>query len=220
MRYKILIDPHPFLESVLNSLQIRYDVELLSLSSAIQHYGPQCTTASYSAADKFSLKNDTLSGFPSWFTEKKSTVERIVIKSLKEQLIKYGPWIEAMDLCLQNEDISLILLWNDVTALTKSLTFLGKRYGIPSLHVSHGIPLTAEAHGKIWADKIAVFGDSSREFYLANGNQPEKTVITGNPYWDNWGPCSSHDVKKIKGALGLKNDKKVVMFAPTLVSQF
>ena len=220
MRYKILIDPHPFLESVLNSLQIRYDVELLSLSSAIQHYGPQCTTVSYSAADKFSLKNDTLSGFPSWFTEKNSTVERIVIKSLKEQLIKYGPWIEAMDLCLQNEDISLILLWNDVTALTKSLTFLGKRYGIPSLHVSHGIPLTAEAHGKIWADKIAVFGDSSREFYLANGNQPEKTVITGNPYWDNWGPCSSHDVKKIKGALGLKNDKKVVMFAPTWYHNF
>ncbi|MBW2489728.1 MAG: glycosyltransferase, partial [Deltaproteobacteria bacterium] len=220
MRYKILIDPHPFLESVLNSLQDRYDVELLSLSSAIQHYGPQCTTVSYTAPSKLNLKNDTLSGFPSWFTENTSTVEHIVIQSLKEQLIKYGPWIEAMDLCLQNEDISLILLWNDVTALTKSLTILGKRYGVPSLHVSHGIPVTAEAHGKIWADKIAVFGDSSRVFYLANGNQQEKIVITGNPYWDNWGPCSSRDVKKIKGTLGLKDDKKVVMFAPTWYHNF
>lgn len=123
MRYKILIDPHPFLESVLNSLQDQYDVELLSLSSAIQHYEPQCTTVSYTAPNKLNLKDDTLSGFPSWFTENTSTVEHIVIQSLKEQLIKYGPWIEAMDLCLQNEDISLILLWNDVTALTKSLTF-------------------------------------------------------------------------------------------------
>jgi CDP-glycerol glycerophosphotransferase (TagB/SpsB family) len=75
-------------------------------------------------------------------------------------------------------------------------------------------------HGKIWADKIAVFGESSRELYITSGNPAEKIVITGNPYWDNWGPCSSHDVEKIKEALGLNRDKKVVMFAPTWYHNF
>ena len=220
MRPKILIDPHPFLDSVQNWLQDRYDVEFLYLGSAIQRYGPKCNVESYITHDMLNLKSNSLSRFPSWFTENTSTIERVLIQSLKDQAIKYGPWIEAMDLCLKNEDISLILLWNDVTALTKSLTFLGKKYGIPSLHVSHGIPYKIAVHGKIWADKIAVFGESSRELYLANGNPPEKIVITGNPYWDNWGPCSSSDLKKLKKALDLNIDKKVVMFAPTWYHNF
>jgi hypothetical protein len=179
MRHKILIDPHPFLDSVQNWLQDRYDVEFLYLGSAIQNYIPKCTSESYLTPRRLNLKNDTLSIFPSWFTENTPAIERLVIQSLKDQSIKYGPCIEAMDLCLQNEDISLILLWNDVTALTKSLTFLGRKHGIPSLHVSHGIPGRVPVHGKIWADKIAVFGESSRELYITSGNPAEKIVHIG-----------------------------------------
>jgi hypothetical protein len=182
MRYKILVDPHPFLSSVQNWLQNRYNVEFLSLGSAIQRYRPKCSAESYLNHDCLNLKKNNLSRFPSWFTENIKTIQRVLNQSIKDQTIKYGPWIEALDLCLKSEDISLILLWNDVTALTKSLIFLGKKYGIPSLHVSHGIPYKTAVHGQIWADKIAVFGESSREWYLTNGNPPDKIVITGNPY--------------------------------------
>ena len=166
------------------------------------------------------MKKNNLSRFPSWFTENIKTIQRVLNQSIKDQTIKYGPWIEALDLCLKSEDISLILLWNDVTALTKSLIFLGKKYGIPSLHVSHGIPYKTAVHGQIWADKIAVFGESSREWYLTNGNPPDKIVITGNPYWDNWAPCPSVDLKRLKKALDLNADRKVVMFAPTWYHNF
>ena len=220
MRYKILIDPHPFLSSVQNWLQNRYNVEFLSLGSAIQRYRPKCSAESYLNHDCLNLKKNNLSRFPSWFTENIKTIQRVLNQSIKDQTIKYGPWIEALDLCLKSEDISLILLWNDVTALTKSLIFLGKKYGIPSLHVSHGIPYKTAVHGQIWADKIAVFGESSREWYLTNGNPPDKIVITGNPYWDNWAPCPSVDLKRLKKALDLNADRKVVMFAPTWYHNF
>ncbi|MGD9239788.1 MAG: glycosyltransferase, partial [Desulfobacterales bacterium] len=220
MRYKILIDPHPFLSPVQNWLGDRYDIEFLYLGSAIQRYRSNGTYRSYNINQKIQFNNGTLYRFPSWFAENNAAIEQIVNRSIKNQLNKYGPCIEAMDLCLKNEDISLILLWNDVTAPTKSLALLGKKHGIPSLHVSHGIPYRNNVHGKIWADKIAVFGESSRELYITSGNPSKKIVITGNPYWDNWGSCSSHDVKKIKETLGINSDKKVVMFAPTWYHNF
>ena len=46
MQYKILIDPHPFLDSVQNWLQDRYDVEFLYLGLAIQRYRSNGTSKS------------------------------------------------------------------------------------------------------------------------------------------------------------------------------
>ena len=92
MRPKILIDPHPFLESVHNSLQAQYDVEFLYLGSALQRYASKNSSA-FHISDKLKLNDDTFAGFPSWFTDFAATIERFAGQSLKEQSAKYGPWI-------------------------------------------------------------------------------------------------------------------------------
>ena len=215
MWHKILVHPHPFISPVQNMLQNRYDVEFMQIGSAIQRYVSNSNNDYQKISDNLKLNDDILLKFPSWFTENASVLKNILDKSLKYQTRQYGPWIEAMDLCLKHEKLSLILLWNDVTATSKSLTYLGRKYGVPTLHISHGIPGRVPVHGKIWSDKIAVFGESTRKLYLDNGNPLDKIVVTGNPYWDNFSTCSFDDAIKLKKIFGLNIDHKTVLFAPT-----
>ncbi|HDP70607.1 MAG TPA: glycosyltransferase [Actinobacteria bacterium] len=220
MTQKILIDSHRFLIPVQEWIQKKHDVEFLTLGEAITRYKTEHSVDFCKIIQSTSFSKQFISGFPSWFRENVDVLKQIVRESATKQMDTYGSFIKAMDLCLQHENISLILLWNDVTALTKSLTFLGKKHGIPSLHLNHGIPGRVPVHRKIWADKLAVFGESSKKFYLDNGNPEEKIVITGNPYWDNWGPCAKKDIDGIKEDLGLDIYKKVIMYAPSWYHNF
>ena len=220
MEYKILIDPHHFLASVQKWMQNRYDIKFLTLSEGVARYRSSGYAEFQNNFQNAVISERILSDFPIWFKKNAPFLEKILNESLVRQSRQYGPWIEARYRCFQNEDLSLILLWNDVTAWTKALTYLGRKYGVPSLHVSHGIPGQVPVHGKVWADKISVFGDSSRQFYLSNGNSEDKIVVTGNPRWDAFKPCEKEDIGRIKENLHLDFHKKTIMYAPTWYHNF
>lgn len=217
MKYRILFDPHSFLKPVIKWLQDHYDVEFITIYEAFSQYRNKYADNLFKVFQELSVTEKYISRFPSWFHVNINILEHITTQSVKKQLHEYGPFISTIDAYLEYEDISLILLWNDVTAITKSLTYLGRKHRIPTLHLMHGgLPIAfIPVHGKIWADKLAVFGENMRQFYRDNENSDDKIVVTGNPYWDNWGPCQRVEEKKIKNHLGLDNQKKIILFAPT-----
>lgn len=216
MKYKILIDPHRFLKPVQAWLQERHNVEFITLNEALAQYKNKYGSESFKSFQHLSVTDKYISKFPSWFNININTLENIVSQSIDKHVFACAPFIKAMDAYLQNEDISLIMLWNDVAANTKSLTFLGKKYNVPTLHLMHGgLAAAYPVHMNIWSDKLAVFGENTRQLYLDNGNSDEKIVITGNPYWDNWGPCANGEEYVLKKKIGMDTHKKKIMFAPT-----
>jgi hypothetical protein len=201
-------------------LKKKHGVECLSLKDVVLKYA----SAAYSPditkiVGDFSLSEAFLSKFPMWFRSQRSLFEKITKQSLLKHIPSLAPIINAYDLCLQSEPIALIMLWNDVAPLTKSLTFLGKKYGIPTLHVKHGMGGNL-VYKKIWANKVAVYGEYCKRFYLRNGNTEEKIIVTGNPYWDNWQPCNSNELNKLRGNLGFSCHKKILLYAPTWYHNF
>ncbi|MFH1624074.1 MAG: glycosyltransferase [Pseudomonadota bacterium] len=222
MSYKFFIDQHRVTTPVKEWIEEHYGIEFLSLDEAVRIYDIGCNINSQDVIETISFSEPFLSGFPSWFRSQHHLFEHITKQSLHGQLRVYGSQIKALDMFLQSEPIALIMLWNDVTALTKALTFLGKKYGIPTLHVSHGVigVLPSLVHKKVWADKIAVYGDSIKRLYISYGNPEEKIVVTGNPYWDKWRPSPENEVNAIKDSMGLDSHKKLILYAPNWYHNF
>jgi len=219
MSYKVIIDPHRFLEPVQKILNEKHKVDFIKLGEFINKYKSTDKEAE-KKINNINLSPQFLEQFPCWFKNDISSIKEIFLKTIEEHFNTHSPTIKAMDYGLQKEGISLILLWNDVTPWTKALTFLGKKYGIPCLHVNHGIPCPIAVHKKIWADKIAVFGESSKKMYLNYGNSEEKIVITGNPFWDNWGDCEKENTIKYRKDLKVPEDKKIIVYFPTWYHNF
>ena len=221
MAYKFIVDTHRVTSPVRQHLEKNHGVECISLQDVVSKYA----SAGYSPDMKkivknFSLSEAFLSRFPTWFKSQKTLFEKITKQSLFKHIPALAPIIKACDLCLQSEPIALIMLWNDVAPLTKSLTFLGKKYGIPTLHVSHGVHGNVQVHKKIWADKMAVYGERCKQLFLSNGNTEEKIVVTGNPYWDDRQPCKPNELNALKKYLGLSQHNKILLYAPTWYHNF
>ena len=220
MDLRFLIDSHSCLEPVQDWLNSEHNVQFTTLREVLWGYGSLDCANFHDLFQKVLLSQRVLSSFPTWFQKNAAFFEKIINESVNRQVKTYSPRMFAFDRFLRNEPVSLILLWNDVSAWTKALTYLGRKYGVPSLHMSHGLPGQVPVHGKIWADKIAVFGDSSKEFYLTNGNSEEKIVVTGNPKWDSYKPCEKADIETIKKECQMSILKKIVLFAPTWYGNF
>ena len=217
---KVLIDPHEFLAPVQECLVREHGCRFETLSTMLNKYRSSLSNRVQKPQVRFKFNDDFKARFPKWLQQQLPHIEGIIDQSAEQQVKQYGPWIQIMDNCMREESFSLILLWNDVTFWTKALTFLGRRYEVPTLHIAHGIPGQVPVHGKIWADKMAVFGNSSKRHYINNGNHSEKIVVTGNPRWDQFQPCALDGIPKKKQRKGLSLHKKIIVFAPTWYNNF
>jgi GT2 family glycosyltransferase/SAM-dependent methyltransferase len=220
MSYKFLVAPHNVTMLVQKRIHEKYGVECLSLPEALNIYSHNFSHNLTGKIDKLSFSEQFLDDFPLWFKSEAHLFKQVLKQSLHNQLHAYSAHIKALDLCLQSEPITLIMLCNDMTFLTKALTFLGKKYGIPTLHICPGIPSSTGVQKRIWADKMAVCGKAVKSLYTHFGNSEDKIVITGNPYWDNWRPCPKEDINTIKASLGLDTDKKIILYAPARHDNF
>jgi Flp pilus assembly protein TadD len=85
--------------------------------------------------------------------------------------------------------LAAVLVHEDVTPAVRALLSATSRFGVPSLHVPHGVYVAervvgADVHGTLRADVAAVCGPQQRGWFLSRGVPADRVVVTGNPAWD------------------------------------
>lgn len=80
---------------------------------------------------------------------------------------------------------SVLLLSNDVTDYNRALVATAKKLSIPSVVIQHGLLLEPNGHNRILADRLAGWGEATKDWYRQHSNSLDKIVITGNPRFDD-----------------------------------
>jgi hypothetical protein len=110
---------------------------------------------------------------------------RVLEEQLLEQMLvmEYGRSLAA------SGRLAAVVVHEDVTATTRGLLEAVRPFGVPSVHVPHGIYVKerlvgADPHGGAHTTVIAAGGAAQRAWFTARGVAPERVVVTGNPAWD------------------------------------
>lgn len=88
----------------------------------------------------------------------------------------------------QRKNLKTVVLPQDVWPLAKTITLIAQKNNIFTLVVQHGVTLDKEyyriAYLPLAADKIAVWGEESKNYFLRRGVPENKIKITGFPGFD------------------------------------
>jgi len=97
---------------------------------------------------------------------------------------------------------------------TRVYTLLCRQMGIPCLDVQFGL---VGADGIEWrfssADKVAVWGETSKEAMLKHGIPKEKIIITGSPRHDCLVSMPDAEVKAMQAKLGVPENSAMILLA-------
>jgi len=103
------------------------------------------------------------------------------------RFVQLARFIELTDSMIYEESPDIIVLFDDVTPVNRTIASVTKNHHIPTLVILRGV--TALDMGGLHviptiADKQAVWGSISKEWFITRGVEPEKLVITGYPRYD------------------------------------
>jgi hypothetical protein len=162
----------------------------------------------------------------------------LALKALRSVLVRLG-WLtkrsrkasikKALTDLLQTPGIRCIVLANDRTFPVRQMAPMGHEFGIPSLLVQEsirkdeimgllkGVGRTHPSkglNGQGGCDRIAAWGETSRQYYIQVGVPPERIVLTGNPRMEELArKMKSLSKPDARRELGIPVDSRVVLFA-------
>lgn len=116
--------------------------------------------------------------------------------------------------------ISLVLVNDDLTPVSRVVVEWARRSGIPSLQLSHSLLLCEPytLHAQLHADVTAVFGERGVEAYRDVGVDAARLRVTGNPAWDDYSQLGRYrpELRATMAALhGLSTAAPIVVFGTT-----
>jgi CDP-glycerol glycerophosphotransferase (TagB/SpsB family) len=114
--------------------------------------------------------------------------------------------------------LSCVVLAHDVWPLSKLFALTARQRDIPTLVVQHGVTLDKPyyriAYTPLSADYLAVWGEDSKSYWIAEGVDPERLIITGSPLFNPLANLQGHyDREKVCHQYGLDSNKKIVLYA-------
>lgn len=141
----------------------------------------------------------------------------IVLNGLEQKLLDVELVVGALDEINAEFFVDALVVNEDVTRIGNLIVEWARSRGIPSLHLAHALPLgvPTSVHRRLFADRLAVFGERAKESYLDAGISPEKIDITGNPAWDRyteWKAARAFFRSEICGSLVLDPALPIVVF--------
>ncbi|MBI5190031.1 MAG: CDP-glycerol glycerophosphotransferase family protein [Nitrospirae bacterium] len=137
-------------------------------------------------------------------------LERLLIKGLHNTLARTA----ALGRLTGITDVKALLIASSMHPEPREALLFCKSHGIPAAEVFHGMVSYKPIFGPFLADRIAVWGEGMREWFLEHGTDDKKLVTTGQPRYDG---ILEHlkNADTIKAELGIPAGKKVVMYAAT-----
>lgn len=121
--------------------------------------------------------------------------------------------IESTLFLFENQKIDCILAWNDSLQTEKTIMTIGKRNGIPTIALQHGLvahndnPEKIRSHIRITgllplvSDYLAAWGKIMQEYAIKIGMKKENVIIVGSPRYDNFFKKRRNVDKKTKTIL-------------------
>ncbi|HWR83514.1 MAG TPA: hypothetical protein VN285_09435 [Candidatus Deferrimicrobium sp.] len=85
---------------------------------------------------------------------------------------------------LERHRPSCVVLASDSHKFARMVTLLARRLGVKSFVIQHGATVGKHAYVPLFADRIAVWGQISRQWFLENDVPAERIVVTGAPGLD------------------------------------
>lgn len=136
-----------------------------------------------------------------------------IFESYFSRIISY---IDLTKRIIDIEKPDLIAVMDERSWPGKTIVKTCLNKSIPSLVLQHGIHGSEAFYGPTDATKLAVYGEYTKRMLTNAGVDPNKIVITGGQQWDvliNMLKTKKFSKKDICNRLGLKEDKKIILFA-------
>ena len=92
--------------------------------------------------------------------------------------------IEQIDRHLHAWRPDLLVLDEDATPMARGAIYLGRKYGIRSVVLQHGVPFVRFGFAPMLADCVAVWGEASKQQLIGWGVPGDRIVVTGCPKHD------------------------------------
>ena len=92
--------------------------------------------------------------------------------------------VEQIDAHFRRIRPEALVLAEDATPMARAAVAVGRRYGVRSLVVQHGVPGCRFGFAPLCADRILAWGESSQQRLTEWGVSPERIRITGSPQAD------------------------------------
>jgi hypothetical protein len=123
---------------------------------------------------------------------------------LTTRVATHGPrqtrLIEQIDSHFGRVRPDVLVLDEDATSLARAAVAVGRRYGAASFVVQHGVPYCRFGFAPLVADRILVWGRSSRQRLIDWGVPPRRIRLTGSP---QHAPTACGNVGPLRLASGL-----------------
>lgn len=121
----------------------------------------------------------------------------------------------CMNNFFQKNKIKLVILMGEEPKGHRVMLHLAQKHKSKILFVSHGAFGFCHEYNNLKSDKITVYGHHYKNILVKlNKNNPQKIVVTGNPYWDNI-VINKFEKDKIISNLNLDKNIKKILFATT-----
>ena len=151
-----------------------------------------------------------------------SALRNITLRLLGRDIAEEILLVELIRRCAGQRDLRLIVVQEDYGRDTRTAIQAAHRYGVPALHILHGIPYQTQAgHDVLEADMIAAQGDRARAVCIDEGMAPDRVVVTGNPDWDRYAETAQPaERNRACAKLGLDPARPIVGYAATFTHAF
>ena len=108
----------------------------------------------------------------------------------KKHLSRQMAAVEFATTLSRSGQLAAVVVHEDATGVTRAFLEGTRLWGVPSIHVPHGVSfetrlIGADVHGSTHTDVIAAAGVVQRDWFLRRGVASEQIILTGNPAWDH-----------------------------------
>lgn len=137
-----------------------------------------------------------------------------------ERLPILVPLVSALQRAAAQYAISLVVVNDDLTPISRVVVEWARHRRLPSLHLSHSLLLCEPytVHARTHADVTAVFGERGIAAYKDVGIDASRLRVTGNPAWDDYPQLAPYrgELRATMAALhGLSPAVPIVVFGTT-----
>jgi len=134
-----------------------------------------------------------------------------------ERFLRIIDYIEIIKNVTEVEKPEIIVVMDDRSGFGKSAVATGNLLNIPTLLVQHGLINDSPVYGPSLVDKMAVFGNYTKEVLIKLGVYEQQIVVTGQPRFDKI-LNNKYGAKKFRRQLGINENKRIIVWAAAPLS--
>lgn len=129
------------------------------------------------------------------------------------RLPKMVETIAAVNHFLEEKSVSCIIVGTTEDLTSRILTIIAAKNGIPSICMQHGLLGGPEAFIPVFSTKMAVYGQSEKDWYHNKGLPENRIAITGHPRYDDIFTQNHMSKVQFQKLYNLDFSKKTILLA-------